>query len=53
MKTAAWETAPQIALRNCFKEVMEEGKTTAFFDLSWVPKVELREELPRNHLTQD
>ena len=30
MKTAAWETTPQIALRNCFKEVMEEGKTTAF-----------------------
>ena len=21
MKTAAWETEPQIALRNCFKEV--------------------------------
>ena len=20
MRTAAWETAPQIALRNCFKE---------------------------------
>ena len=21
MRTAAWETAPQIALRNCFREV--------------------------------
>ena len=25
MRTAAWETAPQTALKNCFKEV-EEGQ---------------------------
>ena len=25
MRTATWETAPQIALRNCSKEVREKG----------------------------
>ena len=26
MRTRAWETAPQIALRNCSKEATEEGQ---------------------------
>ena len=31
MKTAAWETAPQIALRDCSKEAVEEGQNIRFW----------------------
>ena len=30
MRTAAWETAPQIALRNCPKEAGEAGKGSIY-----------------------
>ena len=30
VRTAAWETAPQIALRDCSKEAVGEGKNIAF-----------------------
>ena len=31
MRTAAWERVPQIALRDCSKEAMEEGKYIRFW----------------------
>ena len=31
MRTAAWETAPQIALRECFREAVEEGQYKRFW----------------------
>lgn len=32
LRTIAWETAPQIALRNCFKEVKEEVSIYVILD---------------------
>ena len=34
MRTAAWETVPQIALRNCSKEAGGEGKDSIY--VIWV-----------------
>ena len=37
MRTAAWETAPQIALRDCSKEAGGEGKDSIY--VIWVKGV--------------
>ena len=34
MKTAAWDTAPQITLRNCSKEAGGEGQYISFLEFN-------------------